>query len=611
MKNKLKQKLSKGIIIFDGAMGTEIYKHDFFVNTSFDALNLNAPTIIKEIHNSYIEAGVDILTTNTFAANRIALSKFGLEEQTQSINQSGVKIAKECIEDRDILIAASVGPVRIPGINHTNKEKSIINTLIEQISILYKAGADFIIFETLSDSKDVKYALEAISQIKDKIPFMLSFSVDRFSKTKHGEDISSLISIVNEATHTPIALGLNCSTGPEGLIEPTDKLLGLTDLPVVIQPNAGIPKQIDGRMIYMASPEYTATYALRFVNLGVKGMGGCCGTGPEHIKEIVRCVKKIASINTRSPITTPKKEVILKKAIPTEQRSLLAAKLSRGEWVTSVEIVPPKGYDLTQTIEKAKHCRLAGIDAINIPDGPRASCRISPIITSLKIQKEAGIETVLHFCCRDKNLIGMQADLLGCAASDINNILFITGDPPKLGHFPDASAVFDADSIGMIQVQASLNCGIDLGGDAIGKQTKAFIGCGADPNAIDMKRELQRTKEKIDAGAEFLITQPVFAVEPLLKFLEAMPNLNIPVIAGIWPLASYRNAEFMKNEVPGVVVPDNIMQRMAKADSKEAQREEGIAIAKESISNIKGAIQGIQVSAPFGNVKTAIAVIKK
>ena len=610
MKDKLTQKFNKGIVIFDGAMGTEIYKHDFFVNTSFDALNLNAPTIIKEIHNSYINAGVDILTTNTFAANRIALSKFGLAEQTELINQSGIKLAKECVGDSEILIAGSVGPVQTPRINNKNKKQAIINALTEQISILHKAGADFIIFETLSDSRDVKYALEAISQIKNPPPFMLSFSLDRFSKTKHGEDISNLIQLVIEAKDNPIALGLNCSTGPEGLLEPTERLLGLTDMPLVIQPNAGIPKQIDGRMIYMASPEYTATYALRYVNLGVKGMGGCCGTGPEHMKEIVKCVKKIASISTHSPIITSKKKVPLKKVIPKEQRSLFAAKLTRYEWVTSIEIVPPKGYDLTQTIEKAKFCRLAGIDAINIPDGPRASCRIAPIITSLKIQKEAGIETILHFCCRDKNLIGMQADLLGCAASDINNILFITGDPPKLGHFPDASAVFDADSIGMIQVQARLNCGIDLGGDEIGKQTKTFIGCGADPNAIDMKRELQRTKEKIEAGAEFIITQPVFAVEPLLKFLDSISNFDIPVIAGIWPLASYRNAEFMKNEVPGVVVPDNIMQRMAKADSKEAQKEEGITIAKESISKIKDAIQGVQISAPFGNVKTAISVIK-
>jgi homocysteine S-methyltransferase len=610
MKNNFTKRLENGIIIFDGAMGTEIYRHDFFVNTSFDALNLNAPQIIKEIHNSYIDAGTDILTTNTFASNRIALSKFGLAEQTKDINQAGVKLAKECIKDRDILIAASVGPIRIPGIQNNNKPKVIIEALTEQINILNSAGADLIIFETLSDYTDIKYALEALTQVHTNIQFILSFSVDRFAKAKHGEDLSYLISLLNNYSLYPIALGLNCSSGPEGLIEPTEKLLTLTELPIIIQPNAGIPKQIDGRMLYMASPEYLATYALRFVNLGVKGVGGCCGTGPEHIKEIVRSVKKIGSINTRSPIKVQKSETVLKTPIPPKERSLFAKKLTQGQWVTSVEIVPPRGFDLTQTIEKAKQCKLAGIDAINIPDGPRASCRISPIITSLTIQKEAKIETVLHFCCRDKNLIGMQADLLGCAASNINNILFITGDPPKLGHFPDASAVFDADSIGMLKVQSRLNCGIDLGGDAIGKQTKAFMGSGADPNAIDMKRELQRTKEKIDAGAEFLITQPVFDVLPLLDFVNAISEFNIPVIAGIWPLASYRNAEFMKNEVPGVVVPDKIMNRMAKAKTKEAQRKEGIAIAKEAIEQIRDIVQGIQVSAPFGNVQTAIAVIQ-
>ena len=262
------------------------------------------------------------------------------------------------------------------------------------------------------------------------------------------------------------------------------------------------------------------------------------------------------------------------------------------------------------TIEKAKQCAAAGIDAINIPDGPRASSRLSPIITSLRIQNEAGIEAVLHFCCRDRNLIGMQSDLLGCAAADVKNLLFVTGDPPKLGLYPNASAVFDADSIGMVEVQRRLNCGVDLGGNSIGVPTKALIGVGADPNAIDLERELRRTREKVEAGAEFIITQPVFAVKPLLDFIESIKDLNIPVIAGIWPLASFRNAEFMKNEVPGVVVPDEIMHRMEQAETKEEQRETGIQIAKESIEKIRSKIQGVQVSAPFGNVKTAIEVIQ-
>ncbi|MBN1865411.1 MAG: bifunctional homocysteine S-methyltransferase/methylenetetrahydrofolate reductase, partial [Victivallales bacterium] len=408
----------------------------------------------------------------------------------------------------------------------------------------------------------------------------------------------------------PVAVGLNCCVGPEGILEPLSELLSLTRLPIVVQPNAGVPKQVDGRMIYMASPEYFATYAQRFVNMGARGVGGCCGTSPEHIREIARGLKRVATVEKRYVEIKVKGEATLCDPMPTTEKSRLGHKLAAGEWITTIEIVPPYGYSLEPTIIKARRCAEAGIDAINIPDGPRASSRLSPLVTALKIQDEAKVEAILHFCCRDRNLIGMQSDLLGCAASGVRNILFITGDPPKLGHYPNASAVFDADSIGLVKVQARLNRGVDIGGNAIDACTGALIGVGADPNALDMEREFRRTREKVEAGAEFIITQPVFAVEPLLKFLDQIGDLGIPVIAGIWPLASFRNAEFMKNEVPGVIVPDEIMTRMASADSKDSQRREGIAIARESVSRIRDRVRGIQVSAPFGNVDTALAVIQ-
>ena len=294
-----------------------------------------------------------------------------------------------------------------------------------------------------------------------------------------------------------------------------------------------------------------------------------------------------------------------------KEKSSFAAKLAAGQWVTNVEITPPQGFHLEKTIENAKLCAEAGFDAVNIPDGPRASSRVSSLVTASRIQQAAGIDCILHVCCRDRNLIGLQAELLGCAALSVNNLLFITGDPPKLGDYPFASGVFDMDSIGMVKIQNRLNRGLDLAGKSIGDVTRALIGVGADPNAIDMKREIRRTREKLDAGAEFVITQPVFDIEPLLRFIDAVPGLSsIPVIAGIWPLASFRNAEFMRNEVPGVVVPDSIMERMAKGSSKEEQKAEGIAIAREAISAIKTKVAGVQVSAPFGNVRTAIEVIR-
>jgi homocysteine S-methyltransferase len=605
--NLLEQRLKEGVLVFDGAMGTEIYKRDFFVNTSFDALNLSAANVIKEIHANYVDAGADVITTNTFSANRYNLSKFGLADKLEEIITAGVDIARQAAGP-DTLIAGSVGPVE----THSEmKDQQIIDILAEQVALLEKAGVDFIIFETIPSVKDANFAFHAAS-ISAKLPYMLSLSVNRAGESAKGESLEYLLSILNEKEdfRQPVAIGLNCCVGPEGLLTPLEKILSLTQLPVVVQPNAGVPKQVGGRMIYMASPEYLTTYAVRFVNMGISGIGGCCGTGPDHIREIAKSIKRVAVVGKRSVVTEVKDKTLLKKATPTAEKSKLGAKIANGEWVSTIEIVPPKGFDLSATIEKAIQCAEAGIDAINIPDGPRASSRISPLITSLKIEELAGIESILHFCCRDRNLIGMQSDLLGCAAAGVKNLLFITGDPPKLGQYPDASAVFDADAIGMVKVQEQLNHGIDLGGNPIGEPTQALIGVGADPNAIDMKRELTRMREKVEAGAEYVITQPVFAVEPLLKFLDEIAYLDIPVFAGIWPLASYRNAEFMKNEVPGVVVPDSIMKRMEKADTKEAQKEEGIAIAKESVDAIRDRIQGIQVSAPFGNVGTAISVIK-
>ncbi|MBR4662448.1 MAG: methylenetetrahydrofolate reductase, partial [Lentisphaeria bacterium] len=383
-------------------------------------------------------------------------------------------------------------------------------------------------------------------------------------------------------------------------------------LPVIVRPNAGMPKSVDNRIFYMCSPEYFTTYAMRFVALGVHGVGGCCGTGPDHIRDMARSIRPLSRSANATEKLFVKEDALPEQPVkPLAERSSFGEKLAAKKWVQTVEVVPPQGYELDSTVEKARLCRDFGFDAVNLPDGPRASARIASIVAAARIQAEAGIETVLHVCCRDRNLIGIQADLLGCAALNIRNLLFITGDPPKLGDYPFASGVFDMDSIGLVKLQNRLNRGLDLAGKPIGKPASAVVGVGADPNAIDFKREIRRTQEKIDAGADFVVTQPVFDIEPLLRFMDAVPGLaKIPLIAGIWPLASYRNAEFMRNEVPGVIVPDSIMERMARGSTKEEQRSEGIQIAREAVAAIRDRVAGVQVSAPFGNVKTAAAVIQ-
>jgi methionine synthase / methylenetetrahydrofolate reductase (NADH) len=606
MENKIHNKLHAGIVVFDGAMGTELYRRGYFVNTCYEGLNLSSPDVIREIHHAYADAGADILTTNTFGANANKLSRFGMVDQVAEINRRGVELAREFAGD-STLVAGSVGPL---GEARKKDHARAPEILAEQIKALVEAGADFILFETVPTLRDAEYALKAIALVPD-IPYVISFMVDRELESMNGEPMARGLALCDAATRRPEAVGMNCCIGAEAMLEALEKARDICQYPIIVQPNAGMPKQVNDRMLYMCNPEYITTYAMRYIELGAQGVGGCCGTGPEHIADIVASVKPMAKARSerRIPVVL-KTEAPLLDPVPQVEKSALAAKLARGEWVSTVEIVPPRGWDLTQTIEKSRQCRLAGFDAVNIPDGPRASSRISPIITALEIQRQAGIETVLHCCCRDRNLIGMQADMLGCAGAGINNILYITGDPPKLGDYPFASAVFDVDSIGILELQYRLNRGVDLGGKALNAPTSIFAGSGADPNAVDMQRELDRTKAKVEAGAEFLITQPVFAVEPLLDFMEKIADLHTPVIAGIWPLASYRNAEFMRNEVPGVTVPDEVMERMAQAESKEAQKAEGIAIAREAIEKIRNTVQGIQVSAPFGNVQTAIAVIK-
>ncbi|MDD5697296.1 MAG: bifunctional homocysteine S-methyltransferase/methylenetetrahydrofolate reductase [Victivallaceae bacterium] len=608
MKNLLKERLSDHVVIFDGALGTEFYKRDFFINTSYEELCLIAPKVVSELHRSYVKAGAEVITTNSYSANRHKLAQYGLAGKTVEINQAAVALARgECSENN--LVAGSIGPTGESTGHHSPTFAEAAEIIGEQLQVLQEAGADFLLFETIPSLKDTQIAVAAAEKYA-VIPFMFSFSANRELKTPYGESLTELLKVLNHASKKPTALGLNCNMGADGMLEALEKLLKLTRRPVIVQPNAGMPKQVDNRMIYMCSPEYLTTYAVRYVNLGAAGVGGCCGTGPEHIADIARSIKPLSKTQVEHHLSLVTEEMPLQEPVPLERRSKFAAKLARGEFVTSVEITPPRGFDLASTIEKAVKCREAGVDAINIPDGPRASSRISPLITAIEIQEKAGIEAVLHCCCRDKNLIGMQADLLGCAGKHVNNILFITGDPPKLGDYPFASAVFDVDSIGILKVCDKLNHGVDIGGKSIAAPTPICPGAGADPNAIDMQRELRRLREKIAAGAQFIITQPVFDPAALFRLLDKIADLEIPVIAGIWPLASYRNAEFMKYEVPGVVVPDAVMKRMAAAETREEQRAAGIAIAREAAAELRDRIQGLQVSAPFGNIDSALAVLE-
>ncbi len=609
MKNII-EAINEKTLVFDGAMGTTIYSKGVFINTCFDELNLTRPDLIKEIHQGYIDAGADVILTNTFGANSIKLNKYGLGGKCKEINCAGVRIAKEVADDK-IYVLGSVGSrLKLGSIMTSENQPEIEESYHEQIKALVEAGVDGIMFETFFDLKELLLGAKIAKSYN--IPVIASMTSRKELETPEGLDIAKALQKLDKSDNIDI-LGLNCTIGPHAMLSAVKKVIDKINKPLVVQPNAGNPKKLEGRTIYMNTPEYFTTYCKHYIELGVKGVGGCCGTDKTHIEDMAKAVKAITS--SKKKIEIVKSESVDNTEInvtPTIEKSNFAKKLFSKEHATTIEITPPRSTDLTDVINKVEQCKKAGIDAINIPDGPRASSRISPLVTALMIEQKTGMETILHYCCRDRNLIGMQSDLLGGYAGGLKNYLIVTGDPPKLGNYPDATAVFDVDAVGLTTVVNNLNHGLDIAGNTINPPTSILIGVGANPCALDFEKEVNHFYNKVNAGAEFVITQPVFDTDSLMRFIEKInkDNLSIPLVAGIWPLVSYRNAMFLKTEVPGVVVPDSIIERMSKATTKEDGIKIGLEIAIEMKEKIAPFVQGYQVSAPFGKVECAVKVLK-
>lgn len=609
MKNIIDE-IKDRVLIFDGAMGTSIYSKGIFLNTCYDELNITNPELIKEIHKSYINAGADVILTNTFGAHRLKLEKYGLGDKCAEINKRAVEIAKS-LAGENIFVLGSVGSrLNVGSIITSENKKDIESSYKEQLSALSQAGVDGVIFETYFDITELLLGAKIAKEYN--LPVIGSITVKKELETHEGLSIEKAMRKLNNSKYIDI-LGINCTIGAHAMLSAVQKVINLIDKPLVVQPNAGMPQNLDGRMIYMNTPEYFTTYAKMYVELGVRGVGGCCGIDSTHISEMAKSVKAVSSLKKHIEIVKEaSKENVDIKIIPPREKSNFGNKLYSSKHATTIEITPPRSADLSETIDKVKLCKDAGVDAINIPDGPRASSRISPLVTALMIEKETGMETILHYCCRDRNLIGMQSDLLGGFAGGLRNYLIITGDPPKLGNYPDATAVFDVDSVGLTTVVNNLNHGVDIAGNIITPPTSILIGVGANPCALDINKEVLHLKHKVDAGAEYIITQPVFDVERLKIFLGKINNegVDLPVVAGIWPLVSYKNALFLKNEVPGVDVPESVLNRMEKAVTKEDGCKIGLELATEMRDIISDFVQGYQVSAPFGKVELAIDVIK-
>ena len=613
MKNFREILETDSIYVFDGAVGTRFYDKGIFINRSYDELNLVQPDIVREVHAEYVKAGADIIETNTFGATRHKLQQYGLESKLKEINIAGAKLAREAAGE-DVFVAGAIGPLdlRIEPYGPTSFDEAK-EMFAEQVSALLEGDVDLFILETFSDLSEIQQAIKAVKELCD-LPIIAQMTIKTDGKTVFGADVEIVAQRLEQ--YGADVIGLNCGVGPTHILTALEKMRGATTKKLAAQPNAGLPRDVQGRQFYMSSPEYMSKFAKRFIKAGASFVGGCCGTTPQHIKLIADSVRALSprQLKTNKNISRKRKVNDLTpidvKVVPAEDRSKWARKVARGEFVTSVEVLPPKGCDAQKTLDSIRLLVESGVDAVNIPDGPRAQTRMSAQATAILVEQQVGIEAVLHYCCRDRNLLGMMSDLLGAAALGLHNLLIITGDPPKMGPYPDATAVFDIDSIGLTNMVNKLNHGLDLGNNPIGCPTAFSIGVGVNPGAINLEEEIRRFEWKVEAGAEYAITQPVYDTNQLRDFLKKIEHVRIPIIAGIFPLVSIRNAEFMHNEVPGVVVTPEILDRMRKASdiSKEEAREEGMKIARESLTEVRDLIQGVQVSAPFGNVKYALQV---
>jgi methionine synthase I (cobalamin-dependent)/5,10-methylenetetrahydrofolate reductase len=612
--------IDERVLVCDGAMGTLLYSKGVFINRCFESLNLSDPDLVISVHAEYVRAGADIIETNTFGANRIKLRAFGLSEKVGAINLEGARIARKASlrrgtghPDDRAYVAGAIGPlgIRVEPWGKTGVDEAE-QYFTEQAAALFEGGVDLFILETFRDLNEIGAAMAAIRRVCD-LPIVAQMTTEEDGNSLDGTPPEQFAPVLIEKGAAVV--GVNCSVGPAPMLESIERLASVTPARLSAQPNAGKPRDIEGRNIYLCSPEYMASYARRFIASGVRLVGGCCGTTPEHIRQICAAARRSAPsaarasgrVDTRAVSVAERPDA--KPPVARERKSRFAAKLARGEFVIGIDLVPPRGLACAAVIEDAKTLANHQVDVVTLLDAPRAGARMSALSLAVLVQQQAGVETLLQYSCRDKNLLGIQSDLLGAYAMGLRNLLGITGDVRKLGDIPDATAVFDVDSIGLTNVLTRLNHGLDVGGQPIGEPTAFHIGVMVNPVADDLEGELRRFEYKVDAGAEFAVTHPVFDVGPLERFLDRTARFRIPIVATLHPFESVLNAEFLANEVPGVKVPDALMQRMrATADERHAAVE-GVRIAQELGSSLRRMVQGLHIAAPSGRLELAIRTL--
>ena len=598
-------------MLCDGAMGTMFYARGIFINRCYDELNLTEPQLVRELHEEYLQAGAEVVETNTFGANAIRLKRFGLEGKVAEINAAGVQLARAAVDGmrekhaHHALVAASMGPLGSkPGDTGREQMQAVY---AEQVNALVDAGVDLFIIETMTSLDESLAALSAVRERATDLPAVVMVTVTDAGSMNDGHSPEDAVKALEAAGAA--CIGCNCSDGPNLVLQTLERMRAVTKLPIAAMPNAGVPNCVDGRSIYLSSPEYLGSFARKAARTGALLIGGCCGTTPAHIKAMRSSLRAVQAQveGLASAPDTPQAEAIAPP--PMAERSSVGARIAAGEFVTMVEIVPPRGIDSSRELAGARKLRDLGVHAINVPDSPRASARMSAGSLCVQIERDCGVETVLHFTCRDRNLLGIQSDLLGAASLGLKNILCLTGDPPKMGTYPDATAVFDVDAVGLTRIARDMNHGLDLGKQPIGQSTGFVLACAANPGVPDLDAEVRRFAAKVEAGAEFGITQPVFDLQLLETFLRRIEQFRIPIVAGIWPLTSVKNALFMRNDLK-VRMPEEIIDRMGRQTTPEASRAEGVRIAQEMLRDARGSVQGVQVSAPFGRYELAADVME-
>jgi methionine synthase I (cobalamin-dependent)/5,10-methylenetetrahydrofolate reductase len=607
MRKSFHERLLSETILFDGGMGTMLYAKGIYLNQCFDELNLTQPHLVRQVHEEYLRAGADVIETNTFGASSFKLEPHGLAARMEELHQVGARLAREAAGD-DRWVAGAIGPLGVPveplgrvGLDEAQAE------FARRIAAL--ASVDLIVLETFLDLSELEAAIRAAREVCD-LPVVAQVVLGNSHALVVGTPVEQAVERLEAAGADVI--GLNCALGPKEMLDALEIIVAHTERPISLMPNAGAPRLVDGRTLYLTSPEYFAEYSKRFIQTGARIVGGCCGTTPEHIKAMRRAISALEPPKAR-PSQPRRESVTSAQAVEPYARadkSRLACRIADGKLVTLCELVSPRGVDAAKVVEQARRLCHHGVDAINVPDGPRASSRMSALALALLIQREVSIEVLLHYTCRDRNVIGMQSDLLGAWALGLRNVLAITGDPPKLGNYPDATAVYDIDAIGLTQLLRRLNHGLDLGGNPIGQPTGFHVGVGVNPGAINLDDELRRLEHKREAGAEFMITQPVFDLDTFQRFHERVADFGLPLLVGIWPLVSLRNAEFLNNEVPGAHVPAPIVERLRGAKTKEDAVEIGIDVSQQMVRALRPFVQGLQLAVPLGRIDMVLRILE-